>query len=846
MANGRIFSPVLHFDDINGSPLVGGKLYTYEAGTSTPATTYRNSQGTEANENPVVLDERGECRVYIPEGSLYKLVLKDTLENVIWEADYVSAPAHSDNNFTDFDKEKLDGIEEGAQKNVQADWAENDSTKDSYIRNKPDLGDYAEKDELKLVAFTGSYEDLDDRPEIPAPQEQADWAQNNPSAVNFIKNKPALAPVATSGSYNDLNDVPSIPNPQEQSDWAENDASKVNFIKNKPDIPGMAQTTADALCELKANIEAVENDIPPAQVQADYAQSDPNAVDFIRNKPDLSLKEDKSNKATDTIDPTSTTEYPSSKAMANYTDTAIATNSGKYISDNGSPFTSAGDLPTDSSVSNNDYAVVLTGGIYYRYKATVIGSAVSWAMEYAINTNAFTPAQQAAIDSTITAVKVGNYDAHLANTTVHVTQTNKDTWNAKQNAISDLGIIRSGASAGATAVQPALLAEKAEVTAAALCELKENVEGVEVDIPDVTVYARIADLAAVAFSGDYDDLENKPDLSVFARSADLATVATTGSYSDLSDKPDLSVFALSSSLATVATSGSYNDLTDTPTIPPALPSLSGNDGKILSVKSGGLETEWIDKQFKKISTSYTFNEVHHLYFDEGVIPVLDVPYGSEHYYFWPATLANTYCDFIGIDTYFADSKHWRRYYLNNGGWQVFKFNDLPDYALADAYKTLVVNRLGSGVEWVQNSSYISWETEWTSGYTQNHEVTQADVNAGYFDMYQSFAAGANTSDTILDPILAFMTWDAQCAAGITSNYISSIEFAIGVDGGSYRSMFTDNAPAHEVHNDWYLYPNYLLHHRCNRIRIRVNLTSSAVVGTFFVINASGLVEQVRT
>ena len=56
-------------------------------------------------------------------------------------------------------------------------------------------------------------------------------------------------------------------------------------------------------------------------------------------------------------------------------------------------------------------------------------------------------------------------------------------------------------------------------------------------------------LAAVATSGDYDDLIDKPS---------LATVATSGLYSDLTGTP---------SLATVATSGSYNDLSDKPTIP---------------------------------------------------------------------------------------------------------------------------------------------------------------------------------------------------------------------------------------------------------------------------------------
>ena len=58
----------------------------------------------------------------------------------------------------------------------------------------------------------------------------------------------------------------------------------------------------------------------------------------------------------------------------------------------------------------------------------------------------------------------------------------------------------------------------------------------------------IAVLAAVATSGDYDDLINTPN---------LATVATTGAYSDLSGRPNL---------ATVATTGVYGSLTGRPTL----------------------------------------------------------------------------------------------------------------------------------------------------------------------------------------------------------------------------------------------------------------------------------------
>lgn len=86
------YTPVLHFDDINGRPLVGGKLYTYKAGTSTPTPTYTNKYGTTPNTNPVILNERGECQAWLVEGKRYKFVLKDALDTTIWEKDDISVP----------------------------------------------------------------------------------------------------------------------------------------------------------------------------------------------------------------------------------------------------------------------------------------------------------------------------------------------------------------------------------------------------------------------------------------------------------------------------------------------------------------------------------------------------------------------------------------------------------------------------------------------------------------------------------------------------------------------------------------------------------------------------------
>jgi len=59
----------------NGTPLVGGKVCFYEAGSSVPLASYTSSAGTTQNPNPVILDSRGEGDIWL--GSLpYKIVLR--------------------------------------------------------------------------------------------------------------------------------------------------------------------------------------------------------------------------------------------------------------------------------------------------------------------------------------------------------------------------------------------------------------------------------------------------------------------------------------------------------------------------------------------------------------------------------------------------------------------------------------------------------------------------------------------------------------------------------------------------------------------------------------------------
>ena len=87
-----VLAPVFRqrFFDSNGDPLVGGKLYSYVAETSTPAATFTDQSGTTPNTNPIVLDANGEANVWLGSGS-YKFVLTDSNDVVQWTVDDVSA-----------------------------------------------------------------------------------------------------------------------------------------------------------------------------------------------------------------------------------------------------------------------------------------------------------------------------------------------------------------------------------------------------------------------------------------------------------------------------------------------------------------------------------------------------------------------------------------------------------------------------------------------------------------------------------------------------------------------------------------------------------------------------------
>jgi hypothetical protein len=74
------------FFDNNGTPLAGGKIYTYAAGTTTPLPSYTTSVGNVARTNPIILDAAGRVpsggEIWITSAS-YKFVLTDSNDVLI-------------------------------------------------------------------------------------------------------------------------------------------------------------------------------------------------------------------------------------------------------------------------------------------------------------------------------------------------------------------------------------------------------------------------------------------------------------------------------------------------------------------------------------------------------------------------------------------------------------------------------------------------------------------------------------------------------------------------------------------------------------------------------------------
>lgn len=92
-----------------GSPLVGGQVYTYFAGTSTNQDTYSDAALTVPNTNPVILDDTGSANIFL-KGS-YRIRVFDVSGKFIEEQDNVTQAA-SQGDATELSN-KVSAVEDG-------------------------------------------------------------------------------------------------------------------------------------------------------------------------------------------------------------------------------------------------------------------------------------------------------------------------------------------------------------------------------------------------------------------------------------------------------------------------------------------------------------------------------------------------------------------------------------------------------------------------------------------------------------------------------------------------------------------------------------------------------------
>jgi hypothetical protein len=182
-----------------------------------------------------------------------------------------------------------------AEPQEQADWAQSDSTAVDYIKHKPDLSTYATDAELTDGLAT-KQDVISDLATIRAGAALGATAVQ-PAALNDYATTTDLTnglagkqDTLTAGSNITItnNVISASAAPQEQANWAETDNTKVDYIKNKP-----ANLVQDA------NYVHTDNNFTNADatklsgiatgaevnVQADWDESDSSSDAYIKNKP---------------------------------------------------------------------------------------------------------------------------------------------------------------------------------------------------------------------------------------------------------------------------------------------------------------------------------------------------------------------------------------------------------------------------------------------------------------------------------------------------------------------------------------------------------------------------------
>lgn len=110
-----IVNPVFHVE-VDGEPLSGGLVYTYECGTTTPKTTYTDYTGGTENENPVELSTNGDADIYA--AGCLKVIIKTSAGATIDDGTVDYLQGFDSSVLQDADRDTKIQCEESADEDV--------------------------------------------------------------------------------------------------------------------------------------------------------------------------------------------------------------------------------------------------------------------------------------------------------------------------------------------------------------------------------------------------------------------------------------------------------------------------------------------------------------------------------------------------------------------------------------------------------------------------------------------------------------------------------------------------------------------------------------------------------
>ena len=428
-----LFPLTQQFQNKNGSNLVGGKVYIYYQGRTALATTYHDEEGTVVNSNPVLLDNNGRATVFADTIYSYTIVVCDYYGKELFSQDITLHDAIS--TAEDVIVMGSDGSVKAdtttLPNGVQYDMSVNTdiiATKESVDGVKNDLNTLTGKVDNHTTQIGQIQEDINGIDSALANKKDKQNELNfNGSAIKTVKSITQNANGELNVEFEDIN-YPGYTISSTDGSINVSISEGVTDLTLPSDVVrDSAYTHIDAATEVP-----LMDGIASAGVSTKYARED-------HVHPSDTSREDIANKTT-VILGTSDRKYPTDKAVAEFVNSSIATNTANYISNNGEPFTSVEQLEAYSgTVTNNDYAFVTgtdsEGNTYYdRYKATVKGSSVTWALEYRLNNSSFTAAQWSAINSGITSVLVSKIHEHSNKDVLDgITSTDVANWNSKMD-----------------------------------------------------------------------------------------------------------------------------------------------------------------------------------------------------------------------------------------------------------------------------------------------------------------------------------------------------------------------------------------------------------------------------